>query len=82
MPRKKRDERLNITINESLKRQFDVICALKGLSMSDGAQQAITDWVKKNATEQLLEAIENIPTDESESPAPEPSTRGKGKGKG
>lgn len=50
--------------------------------MSDGAQQAITDWVKKNATEQLLEAIENIPTDESESPAPEPSTGGKGKGKG
>ncbi|MCP2731965.1 plasmid partition protein ParG [Limnofasciculus baicalensis] len=64
MPKIKRDERLNITINESLKRQFDVICAIKGLSMSDGAQQAIVKWVKENSTDELLKAIENIPTDE------------------
>jgi ParG len=64
MPRVKRDERLNITISETLKRQFDVVCAIKGISMSDAAQQAIMNWVKENSTDELLKAIGNIPTEE------------------
>jgi hypothetical protein len=80
MPRKKRDERLNLTVEETLKRQFEVVCAWKGVSMSEGAQQAIADWVQKNASSELLNAIQNKPNDE---PPAAPAAEGKTKrGKG
>ena len=65
MPRKKRDERLNLTVEETLKRQFEVVCAWKGVSMSEGAQQALAEWVQKNASPELLNALQNKPNDES-----------------
>jgi hypothetical protein len=65
MPRKKRDERLNLTVEETLKRQFEVVCAWKGVSMSEGAQQALAEWVQKNASPELLNALQNKPHDES-----------------
>jgi hypothetical protein len=64
MPRKKRDERLNLTVEETLKRQFEVVCAWKGVSMSEGAQQALAEWVQKNASPELLNALQNKPNDE------------------
>jgi antitoxin component of RelBE/YafQ-DinJ toxin-antitoxin module len=54
MPSKK-VERLNLSIDQTLKRQFDAICALKGLSMSDIAQEVIKKWVLENAPPGLLE---------------------------
>lgn len=76
MLKTKRDERLNITISETLKRQFDVVCAIKGMSMSDAAQQAIGNWIKQNLTDELLKAIENLP-DKEQPPAPMAKTEGK-----
>jgi hypothetical protein len=72
MPRKKRNERLNLTVDETLKRQFEAICALKGLSMSDGIQEAIAGWLKQNASPELLAAIQNESDDEP------PASPGKG----
>lgn len=83
MPRKKRDERLNLTVEETLKRQFEVVCAWKGVSMSEGAQQALAEWVQKNASPELLNALQNKPNDEP--PTSDTSrakgTEGKGRGK-
>ncbi|HBL59577.1 MAG TPA: hypothetical protein DDZ80_14130 [Cyanobacteria bacterium UBA8803] len=78
MPRKK-TERLNLSIDQTLKRQFDAVCALKGLSMSDIAQQVIREWVLKNAPPGLLEESESEMATQNGTPA---STRGKTKGKG
>jgi hypothetical protein len=79
MPRKKRDERLNLTVEETLKRQFEVVCAWKGVSMSEGAQQALADWVQKNASPELLNALQNKSNDEP--PTSGTSSVGKGRGK-
>lgn len=74
-PKKSRTERLNISIDQTLKRQFDAVCALKGLSMSDIANNLIKGWVGENAPPGLLEE-----TTEDNNP-PTPSTSGKGRGK-
>ncbi len=55
---KKKTERLNLSLDQTLKRQFDAVCALKGLSMSDIAQQVIREWVEKNAPPSLLAETE------------------------
>jgi antitoxin component of RelBE/YafQ-DinJ toxin-antitoxin module len=55
MPRPKRTERLNLTIDQTLKRQFDALCALRGLSMSEINQELIAQWVKENAPAGMLE---------------------------
>jgi dsDNA-binding SOS-regulon protein len=78
MPQKKRTERINSTIDVVLKRQFEAVCALKGLSMSDGIQDALSLWLKENASSELLNAIKN----ESKETSPASNTSsGKGKGK-
>jgi antitoxin component of RelBE/YafQ-DinJ toxin-antitoxin module len=77
MPRQKRTERLNLTIDQTLKRQFDAVCALKGLSMSEINQKLIAQWVKENAPPGMLEeSAESAKDDKSLAPA-----KGKG-GKG
>ncbi len=77
MPRQKRTERLNLTIDQTLKRQFDAVCALKGLSMSEINQKLIAQWVKENAPPGMLEAsVESAKDDKPLTPA-----KGKG-GKG
>jgi antitoxin component of RelBE/YafQ-DinJ toxin-antitoxin module len=68
MPRKK-TERLNLSIDQTLKRQFDAVCALKGLSMSDIAQQVIREWVFKNAPPGLLEESESEMATQNGTPA-------------
>lgn len=57
MPRPKRTERLNLTIDQTLKRQFDAICALKGLSMSEINQKLIARWVEENAPPGMIEQL-------------------------
>ena len=74
-PKKSRTERLNISIDQTLKRQFDAVCALKGLSMSDIANNLIKGWVGENAPPGLLEE-----TTEDNNP-PTPNSSGKGRGK-
>ncbi|MEW6495767.1 MAG: hypothetical protein AB1589_25090 [Cyanobacteriota bacterium] len=59
MPQKKRTDRLNSTIDIILKRQFEAVCALKGLSMSDGIQDALSLWLRENSSPELLSAIKN-----------------------
>jgi antitoxin component of RelBE/YafQ-DinJ toxin-antitoxin module len=77
MPRKK-TERLNLSIDQTLKRQFDAVCALKGLSMSDIAQQVIREWVFKNAPPGLLEESESEMATQNGTPAtPGGKQRGK-----
>lgn len=77
MPRKK-TERLNLSIDQTLKRQFDATCALKGLSMSDIAQQVIREWVFKNAPPGLLEESESEIATQNPTPAtPERKRQGK-----
>ncbi len=49
MSRKTRTERLNLTMDENLKRRFNLVCTWKGVNMSDVAQELIEDWVDKNA---------------------------------
>ena len=71
MPKNK--ERLNLILDQTLKRQFDAICALKGLSMSDIAHQVIKEWVEKNAPPGFLT------TDISQPPA---TAVGNAKGRG
>lgn len=73
MPRPKRTERLNLTIDQTLKLQFDAICTLKGLSMSDVVQGLVESWLKENASPEFLIAIQN----ESNRELPS-STKGKG----
>jgi antitoxin component of RelBE/YafQ-DinJ toxin-antitoxin module len=84
MPRKK-TERLNLSIDQTLKRQFDAVCALNGLSMSDIAQQIIREWVQKNAPPGLLEESEMAHQQQDKPPTSSTSakgTGGKGKTKG
>lgn len=65
MPRPKRTERLNLTIDQTLKRQFDAICALRGLSMSEINQELIAKWVKENAPPGMIaELTDEEPTNE------------------
>ena len=48
--------------------------------MSEGAQQALADWVQKNASPELLNALQDKPNDD---PPAAPVARGKAKhGKG
>jgi hypothetical protein len=42
-----------------LKLQFTAVCTLKGLNMSDVVQELVADWLKDNASPELLEAIQN-----------------------
>jgi len=77
MPPKKRTERINSTIDVVLKRQFEAVCALKGVSMSDGIQDALSLWLKENASSELLNAIKN----ESKETSPASNT-GVGQGRG
>ncbi len=77
MPPKKRTERINSTIDVILKRQFEAVCALKGVSMSDGIQDALSLWLKENASSELLNAIKN----ESKKTSPASNTEvGQGRG--
>lgn len=50
----KKTDRLTISIDADLKRQFDTICTWKGMNMSDVTQTLINDWVKVNAPPGLL----------------------------
>jgi hypothetical protein len=47
-------DRLTISIDPDLKRQFDALCRWKGTNMSEVAQSMIADWVKANAPPGLL----------------------------
>jgi hypothetical protein len=48
--------------------------------MSEGAQQALAEWVQKNASPELLNALQNKPNDE---PSTSDTSRAKGtEGKG
>jgi antitoxin component of RelBE/YafQ-DinJ toxin-antitoxin module len=81
MPKKRQTDRMNLSIDLILKRQFTAVCTLKGLNMSDVVQELIADWLKENASPELLNAIQNEPDDNS--PTSGSSGRGKGKrGKG
>ncbi|MBD2255193.1 ribbon-helix-helix domain-containing protein [Nostoc parmelioides] len=51
-------DRLTISIDPDLKRQFDALCRWKGTNMSEVGQAMILDWVKQNAPPGFLD-IEN-----------------------
>lgn len=57
MPRKSRTSRLNLTIDERLKRQFGALCTLKDLNMSDVAHDLIECWVSENSSPEMLEKL-------------------------
>jgi antitoxin component of RelBE/YafQ-DinJ toxin-antitoxin module len=57
MPQQKQTERLNLAIDQTLKRQFYAICALRGLSMNEVNQDLIAQWVKENAPPGLIEDL-------------------------
>lgn len=57
MSRKSRTSRLNLTIDERLKRQFAALCTLKDLNMSDVAHDLIKRWVSENSSPELLEKL-------------------------
>jgi antitoxin component of RelBE/YafQ-DinJ toxin-antitoxin module len=78
---KKKTERLNLSLDQTLKRQFDAVCALKGLSMSDIAQQVIREWVEKNAPPSLLAETEMTTQNEQPPTLVSVGVRGKQKGK-
>ncbi len=54
MPRKSRTERLNLSMEEKLKRRFNTVCTWKGVNMSDIAHELIEKWVEENAPPGLL----------------------------
>jgi hypothetical protein len=54
MAQKGNTDRLTISIDPDLKRQFDALCRWKGTNMSEVAQSMISDWVKANAPPGLL----------------------------
>ncbi|WP_313890600.1 plasmid partition protein ParG [Aetokthonos hydrillicola] len=58
MAKKAKSDRLTVSIDSDLKRQFDTICTWKGLNMSDVTQLLISDWVKSNAPPGLLTSEE------------------------
>ncbi len=62
MAKSPKSDRLTISIDATLKRQFDTICTWKGVSMSDVAQSLIAEWVKTNAPPGIFEE-KNTPTD-------------------
>ncbi len=81
MSKKRRVDRMNLSIDLILKRQFTAVCTLKGLNMSDVVQDLIAVWLKENASPDLLTAIQNEPDDEP--PASGTSAKGNGgKGRG
>jgi antitoxin component of RelBE/YafQ-DinJ toxin-antitoxin module len=55
MAKKDSKDRLTISIDANLKRQFDTVTTWKGLNMSDVTQSLIADWVKANAPPGILE---------------------------
>lgn len=69
---KKTNDRMGLSINSAIKRQFTAVCALKGLNMSEVVESLIAEWLQKNATPNLLAALSEA---EEETPSP-----GKGKG--
>ncbi len=83
MSKKRRVDRMNLSIDLILKRQFTAVCTLKGLNMSDVVQNLIAVWLKENASPDLLTAIQNEPDDEppASGPAGAKGSRGKGRGK-
>jgi antitoxin component of RelBE/YafQ-DinJ toxin-antitoxin module len=72
MPRQKQTERLNLAIDQTLKRQFYAICALRGLSMNEVNQELIAQCVKENAPPGLIEELT-----EEKQPAPAKAKGGK-----
>jgi hypothetical protein len=81
MSKKRRADRMNLSIDLILKRQFTAVCTLKGLNMSDVVQDLIAVWLKENSSPELLAAIQNEPDDEP--PASGTSAKGSGgKGRG
>ncbi len=83
MPKKRQTDRMNLSIDLILKRQFTAVCTLKGLNMSDVVQDLIAVWLKENASPELLAAIQNEPDDEppASGTAGPKGTEGKGRGK-
>lgn len=59
MPRKSRTERLNLSMEEKLKRRFNTVCTWKGVNMSDVAHELIEKWVEENAPPGLLNQEED-----------------------
>ncbi|HEY9297615.1 MAG TPA: hypothetical protein VIQ31_14855, partial [Phormidium sp.] len=57
MPKKK-TERLSLSIDSKLKRQFDAICAIKGLSMSEINESLISEWIQTNAPPGFFEMFD------------------------
>ncbi|MCJ8281708.1 MAG: hypothetical protein MJK14_18080 [Rivularia sp. ALOHA_DT_140] len=55
MSRKSRTERLNLSIEEKLKRHFSTVCTWKGVNMSDVAHELIEKWVEENAPPGLFD---------------------------
>ncbi|MDJ0733562.1 MAG: plasmid partition protein ParG [Nostocaceae cyanobacterium] len=58
MPRKTRTDRLNLSINENLKRRFNTLCTWKGVNMSDIAHELIEHWVEENTPPGLFNTEE------------------------
>jgi hypothetical protein len=83
MPKKRQTDRMNLSIDLILKRQFTAVCTLKGLNMSDVVQDLIAVWLKENASPELLAAIQNEPDDEppASGTARPKGTGSKGRGK-
>ena len=55
---KNKTERLSLSIDSTLKRQFDALCAIKGLSMSEINEELIKNWVEDNAPPGFFEMFE------------------------
>jgi antitoxin component of RelBE/YafQ-DinJ toxin-antitoxin module len=70
---KKTNDRMGLSINSTIKRQFTAVCALKGLNMSEVVEALMAKWLEENATPKLLAAL----SEEEEAPSPTKSKRDK-----
>jgi antitoxin component of RelBE/YafQ-DinJ toxin-antitoxin module len=59
MSKKSRTERLNLSMDENLKRRFNTVCTWKGVNMSDVAHELIERWVEENAPPGLFDGSDN-----------------------
>lgn len=56
MPKRENVDRLTISIDANIKRQFDVVCRWKNTNMSEVSQALITNWLLANAPEEFLQS--------------------------
>jgi hypothetical protein len=60
MSRKTRTERLNLSMDENLKRRFNTLCTWKGVNMSDVTHELIERWVEENTPPGLFDKSDDV----------------------